>query len=255
MTELEKIEYTKAFIDKLATGVNPLDDTEIPNNDLLNNVRISRCMFYVSGILQSICNYLKTQASSNKKKTKNLPFSITVDQLWKYKFDENSLYISGVADKINELVDLNEVGKLKTHSITEWLLNNDLLELHRAQNGKDYKSLTPKGEELGIISESRISKSGQSYIVLLYPPKAQRYILDHIAEITEINNKKLKKTSNVNLENQGKPWDSTQDEQLIRMFNDGLVVSAIAAEMKRSDGGIRARLVKLGLIENRNDVS
>ncbi len=27
MTDIEKLEYTKSFIDKLANGINPLDDT------------------------------------------------------------------------------------------------------------------------------------------------------------------------------------------------------------------------------------
>ena len=34
MTELEKIEYAKSFIDKLANGINPIDDTMIPENDM-----------------------------------------------------------------------------------------------------------------------------------------------------------------------------------------------------------------------------
>ena len=34
MTELEKIAYAKAFIDKLANGINPLDDTPIPDDDI-----------------------------------------------------------------------------------------------------------------------------------------------------------------------------------------------------------------------------
>ena len=255
MTELERIEYTKTFIDKLANGINPLDDTNIPDGDLLNNVRISRCMFYVSGILHNISDYLRKGTSSNKKKTKNLPFSITDAQLMKYSFDDEPLYLSGVTAKINALVNLDEIGKLKTRSITEWLSTNELITTYTAQNGKDYKSLTPKGEEFGIISESRIGKSGQPYFVLLYSAKAQRHILDHILDITEINNKKIEKTSTVNLENQGQPWDPVQEEQLIGLFKDGLTVSAIAAEMKRTEGGIRARLVKLGLIENRNDAN
>ena len=52
MTEIEKIEYAKSFIDKLANGINPLDDTPIPEDDIVNNVRLSRCFFYVSTILQ-----------------------------------------------------------------------------------------------------------------------------------------------------------------------------------------------------------
>ena len=39
MTELEKIAYAKSFIDKLANGINPLDGTPIPDDDVANNVR------------------------------------------------------------------------------------------------------------------------------------------------------------------------------------------------------------------------
>lgn len=54
MTELEKIEYTKGFVDKLAEGISPIDGTPIAEGDLLNNVRISRCMYYVSDILRRV---------------------------------------------------------------------------------------------------------------------------------------------------------------------------------------------------------
>ncbi len=37
MTELEKVEYTKSFIDKLVNGINPLDGTPISDNDIVNN--------------------------------------------------------------------------------------------------------------------------------------------------------------------------------------------------------------------------
>ena len=42
MNELEKNSYVKTFIDKMAEGINPLDDTRIPDGDLINHVRISR---------------------------------------------------------------------------------------------------------------------------------------------------------------------------------------------------------------------
>lgn len=72
MTELEKLLYTKDFIDKLADGVNPLTDERIPEGDLLNNIRISRCMFYVSEILRKlVCGEsfegIKVKATAAKK--------------------------------------------------------------------------------------------------------------------------------------------------------------------------------------------
>ena len=54
MTELETIARAKMYIDKLANGINPLDDTAVAENDVVNNVRISRCLFFVSDTLRSI---------------------------------------------------------------------------------------------------------------------------------------------------------------------------------------------------------
>ena len=54
MTELEKIAYAKSFIDKLANGINPINEEAVPDDDLINNVRISRCLFYVSEILERV---------------------------------------------------------------------------------------------------------------------------------------------------------------------------------------------------------
>ncbi|MGN0610850.1 MAG: hypothetical protein ACI4JI_03610 [Ruminiclostridium sp.] len=39
MTEIEKIRYAKSFIDKLANGINPLDDCAVAENDIVNNIR------------------------------------------------------------------------------------------------------------------------------------------------------------------------------------------------------------------------
>ncbi len=54
MTEIEKIEYAKSFIDKLANGINPIDDSQIKEDDMINNVRISRCLFFVSDVLRQV---------------------------------------------------------------------------------------------------------------------------------------------------------------------------------------------------------
>ena len=43
MTEQEKLHHAKHYIDKLANGLNPLDGTPIPEQDIVNNVKISRC--------------------------------------------------------------------------------------------------------------------------------------------------------------------------------------------------------------------
>ena len=74
MTELEKIAYAKSFIDKLANGINPLDDMPIPEGDIANNVRLSRCFFYVSDILGQVY-----ENGGVGKVERTIPFSMTAE--------------------------------------------------------------------------------------------------------------------------------------------------------------------------------
>ena len=55
-------------------------------------------------------------------------------------------------------------------------------------------------------------------------------------------------------ENSGKPWTAELDQQLCDMFDCGASVKEMCEQFKRSRGGIAARLVRLGKIENRADL-
>ena len=56
MTEIETMQHAKNYIDKLANGIDPLTDEIIKDDSVINNVRISRCLFYVSNVLQDVIN-------------------------------------------------------------------------------------------------------------------------------------------------------------------------------------------------------
>jgi hypothetical protein len=47
----------------------------------------------------------------------------------------------------------------------------------------------------------------------------------------------------------GKPWGKDEESKLIEEFNQGLKISGIAKLHNRNNGGIRARLKRLGLVE------
>jgi hypothetical protein len=57
MTELETIAHAKSYLEKMANGINPLTGEAVPETDLINQVRISRCLFFVS----DICNNIQGQ--------------------------------------------------------------------------------------------------------------------------------------------------------------------------------------------------
>ena len=54
MTELEIMQHAKDYLDKLAKGIDPLTGREVPEGEIINNVRISRCRFYVADVLRQV---------------------------------------------------------------------------------------------------------------------------------------------------------------------------------------------------------
>ena len=54
MEETEKLKLAESYIEKLANGINPVDGKAAPDGDVINNVRVSRCLFYVSSVLKEV---------------------------------------------------------------------------------------------------------------------------------------------------------------------------------------------------------
>ena len=44
-TELDTMKHAKEYIDKLANGIDPFTDKPVPDDDIVNNVKLSRCFF------------------------------------------------------------------------------------------------------------------------------------------------------------------------------------------------------------------
>ena len=186
MNELDKIARAKMYLEKLANGINPLTDENVMQNDIVNNARISRCMFYVSDILRQI---LENGGNLKIRLPEKSPFYITPEQLSRFEYSEYPIAISDITQRINNLIDLTVIKNLKYGSITSWLVDANILEVITKPNGKTTKRPTSAGREKGIITETRIGKNGE-YTAILYNRNAQRFILDNIDAIIHINNEK-----------------------------------------------------------------
>ena len=249
MTEIEEIKYAKSIIESLARGVNPLNGETILDDEVINNVKISRCLFYVVDVLEKLC-----QGGYPKKGKKvKVPFIIKEGELDNFDYTDDGISISDIAKKINDLVGYDG-RKIKRGLIIDWLIEDGFI-VENEINGCKYKLPTGKGNEAGIYTEERFGNSGK-YEVVMYNKNAQRMIIEHLAETIGSNAAINQQTTNINQDNsnRGKPWDSKQEEKLTEMFKDGLTVKEIADTMMRSPGGIRARLLKLGLINDINEV-
>ena len=170
MTELEKIEYTKGFVDKLAEGINPIDGTPIAEGDLLNNVRISRCMYYVSDILRRV---IENGGIEGKKPAKRgrAPFALSDSARRGLIPADEPLRISQVTSLINEKVDPEAMKNLRSGVITRWLLGIGALEEVQLPSGKETKLPTPQGRsltDLGVTPDVEIEYDDETYAKLYY---------------------------------------------------------------------------------------
>ena len=247
MTELEKIAYAKAFIDKLANGVNPIDDSQIPESDVANNVRISRCFFYVSDVLRQVIENggtspVPTVIVKEVKKRKE-PFSLTPEQKEAFEYSEIPIPATEIINRIIAIGPKEETKKFPKRQLVKWLFYLDLLEVATVNN-TEIKRPTESGREIGIILEQREGLYGPYYVVL-YDINAQHFIVDNIEALLAFDTKAYKEK--MNLDNQGKSWDGEQDERLMDLFVRGLSISEIAKSFKRSEAGIKIRLKKHGV--------
>ena len=47
MTEIDIMKRAKMYLDNLSQGIDPISGQEVPEDSVLNNVRLARCFFYV----------------------------------------------------------------------------------------------------------------------------------------------------------------------------------------------------------------
>lgn len=189
MDETAKLMRAKMYIDKLANGINPIDDTPASETDVINNVRVSRCLFYVSEVLENVIN---NKANGCEKK-KKLPFDLSVEKRNQFPISNKPLTVSEITNCLNSLADLELCKKLNVAHITSWLVDAGMLDIVRRPDGKNVKLPTAMGSEIGILTEERTGPYG-IYSVVLYDKNAQQFIIDNLDAIIEHNKKQTPKS-------------------------------------------------------------
>ena len=237
MTELETLERAKMYIEKLANGINPIDGSTIPDKDVINNVRLSRCFFYVADVLRQV---IDNGGVTPQKKPKKEAFSLTEEQRNAFDFSASPIPVSDLAKRINSLTENENMANLGYTMIRDWLMSIGMLEDTLDGDGKHVKRPTAQGENIGITLDTRTGNNG-TYFVVVYNLAAQHFIMDNLDAIIEFD-LSMK-------ENQGQPWSPEHDCCLLNLHQKGVSVSEIAITLKRNSSSVRARLKKLGITE------
>ena len=179
MTELEIMQRAKMYMDKLAQGIDPISDQEMPEDSVLNNVRLARCFFYVSGVLdQVIAN------GGNVKKTPKKDFYVTEEELRRIAVSQEPTQITQFVDRIMNVINDPDRKKLKTTTITDWLIEKGFMSKQADTDGKSKRLPTAMGEQIGLTVKLREGQYG-TYQAVYYSEEAQRFLLDHLQEMLQ----------------------------------------------------------------------
>ena len=166
----------------MANGINPLTGEMVSENDTLNNIQISRCLFFVSGILRDVID--EDGKVNRKTKSKKPVFYITDEELNSFSFPYDTTTITAFANAINAHINDEKRTKLKYKDIASWLIDKDYLkEIEIA--GSKKKVPSEAGTNIGITTELRTYDNGNEALVVQLDRQAQRFILDHIKEISD----------------------------------------------------------------------
>lgn len=237
MTELETLARAKMYMEKLANGINPVDESLIPDGEVVNNVRLSRCFFYVADVLRQV---IENGGIGKPHRPAVKPFDLPAEQRAGFAFSDQPISVSEIVRRINALITDAETGALTNVMLTDWMKEIGILQNEISPDGRNRTRPTHQGEMLGITLETREGQYGP-YVAVVYARSAQQFVLDNLdGVIRAVKEKK---------ENEGKPWSAEEDDSLRKLFGTGAAAKEIAVQLKRSSGAVRGRLRKLGLKE------
>ena len=168
----KKLRVAIDWISKLANGTNPIDGSTISDNDIVNNVHISRCLFFVSNLLEDIG---KKKPSS--KKQYELEFQLTPEIVSNVYIAERT-GIAMFVKEINKMIPEN-MKPLSASKVTQWLVSVGYLEEKERGDGHIYKAPTVLGTSIGITSVWKEGTQGQ-YLAISYDANAQLFLLENL---------------------------------------------------------------------------
>lgn len=173
-TDNNKLKTAREWIEKLANGINPLTLEPVKEDDVVNNVHISRCLFYVCDLISKI----EVNDSTSSKKN---PFRMTVNEAEEITV-LNPNGIAQFAKIVNEHIP-EDMKPLSAGMIIKWLRKEGYLYEEHLDGNHKTNLPTEKGKIIGITVQSQKNVDGQEYRRVIYDIHAQKLMLKNIESI------------------------------------------------------------------------
>lgn len=179
MIDIEKTRSAKDWILKLANGINPLNNAPLDATDIVNDVHISRCLFYVAEVLDTP---LWTRVPRRERRY-DIDFCLSEENAKSILLVERT-GISNFIREINKVIPQN-MRPITISQVSKWLVDEGYLTEIISPEGKKNKQATNKGNVQGIVSDWQRRTDGNTYLATSYNLKAQKFILTNINSIVK----------------------------------------------------------------------
>ena len=186
--DLKRLDVAIQYINRMVSGRNPVTNRPAPENEVLINPNVNRCLQFVSEILTDVKSNGGTIGKVQKSpKTAKAPkpsiaetFPYEILQGFRYQRDQQiSYFLKQLAEQLPEEESLGVQATL----ITDWLRENGYLEKSFMKDiSKETTIPTSKGEEIGIYSE-RAGVFPNEYYRIFYNEEAQLFLIRNFRRI------------------------------------------------------------------------
>lgn len=184
MNELDTMKRARMYLAMMAEGKNPLTGEEEPEDSILNQARIVRCLYYVTGVMDKvIANGGEVIAAPAKKVKRTRPFMLADEQLDSITTEPKPISISALLQKVNALVP-EDMKKISYQQTVRWLTSQGLMEERQNEQGRTTFRPTAAGRAAGITREQMNGQNGPYWGNLL-SVDAQIFLLTRIPDIAD----------------------------------------------------------------------
>lgn len=230
MTELEKLAVVKVVVEKLADGINPITNTPILHDSVINDINMCRYFCYIADILSCI---IKNNGGYSVQNTRaKLPlFNLGANELNSFKFSEHPIVLSRLAAQLNSLVDSNRMRRISPQTLAGFLVEDGMLKEEKLPNGKYMKLPTPSGRKIGI-STKVLGLGVEGYVAVLFNKSAQQYLIENLPRFLHQRDASLSVKEAIDTLPQN-GWTEEQEVTLRELFGNGFSIAQMAQAMKR----------------------
>lgn len=251
MERLQMILKAKNYLELMSHSIDPITQEAIEDSVLQKN-EVKEMLLYISTLLDELI--------ANEGEVINIasPIEFSIERINKnlIAISDQPIQITSFVKRINNQVDNSKMKTLKPSRLTGWLLENGYLnkDIIPVLKNETVYSTTSSSKDIGIVEQDKINaETGEIKKSIVLTKMAQEFIVDNLENITGL-------TENINLIEYieehndtnmvGQKWSKEEQNNLVREFvEEKLTIKRIADIHHRNVGGIRARLIKIGLID------